>query len=86
MQSKSINWSSTDLGSLATQFEKAVGYANKTNETPKRRKTGSGYLYKLVNGGIPRLGSLELEPDGTNVKAEPLPPVNTNKQDVKGAR
>ena len=86
LQSKSINWSSTDLGSLATQFEKAVGYANKTNETPKRRKTGSGYLYKLVNGGIPRLGSLELEPDGTNVKAEPLPPVNTNKQDVKGAR
>ena len=74
------------MSSLAKQFERAVGYAKKSTETPRRQKTGSGYLYKLINGEIPRLSSLTLEPDGTNVKAEPLPPVNTNKQEVKGAR
>ena len=86
LASKSIDWSNSSLSSLAKQFERAVGYAKKSTETPRRQKTGSGYLYKLVNGEIPRLSSLTLEPDGTNVKAEPLPPVNTNKQEVKGAR
>ena len=86
LASKKIDWGSSSLSSLAKQFERAVGYAKKSTETPRRQKTGSGYLYKLVNGEIPRLSSLTLEPDGTNVKAEPLPPVNTNKQEVKGAR
>ena len=86
LASKKIDWGSSSLSSLAKQFERAVGYAKKSTETPRRQKTGSGYLYKLINGEIPRLSSLTLEPDGTNVKAEPLPPVNTNKQEVKGAR
>ena len=86
LQSKSITWSSNDLNSLANEFARAVGYAKKSTETPRRRKTGSGYLYKLVNGQIPRLASLELEKDGTNVKAEPIPPVDTFNQEVKGPR
>ena len=81
-----IDWGSSSLSSLAKQFERAVGYAKKSSETPKRQKTGSGYLYKLVNGEIPRLASLTLEKDGTNVKAEPSPPVDTFNQEVKGAR
>ena len=81
-----IDWGSSSLSSLAKQFERAVGYAKKSSETPKRQKTGSGYLYKLVNGEIPRLASLTLEKDGTNVKAEPIPPVDTFNQEVKGAR
>ena len=86
LQSKSITWSSNDLNSLANEFARAVGYAKKSTETPRRRKTGSGYLYKLVNGQIPRLASLELEEDGKNVKAEPIPPVDTFNQEVKGPR
>ena len=92
MQSKNINWSSSSASSLANQFKSAVGYSDaidkKTGltQTQLRQKTGTGYFYKLINGQYPRLTSLTLEPDGTNVKAEPLPPVNTNKQEVKGAR
>ena len=92
MQSKNINWSSSSASSLANQFKSAVGYSDaidpKTGltQTQLRQKTGTGYFYKLINGQYTRLTSLTLEPDGTNVKAEPLPPVNTNKQEVKGAR
>ena len=92
LASKKIDWSSSSLSSLASQFRRAVGYSNAVDpktgltQTQLRQKTGTGYFYKLVNGEIPRLASLTLEPDGTNVKAEPLPPVNTNKQEVKGAR
>jgi len=81
-----IDWGSSSLVDLSKQFERAVGYAKKRSETPRRAKTGSGYLYKLVNGEIPRLSSLTLEKDGTNVKAEPIPPVDTFNQEVKGAR
>jgi len=92
LKSKSINWSSTSVNSLANQFKKAVGYSDAVDrktgltQTQLREKTGRGYYYNLINGQITRLSSLTLEPDGTNVKAEPLPPVNTNKQEVKGAR
>ena len=71
---------------FASDFSRAVGYANKRVETPKRKKTASGYLYKLINNEIPRLSSLTLEKDGTNVKAEPIPPVDTFNQEVKGSR
>ena len=92
MQSKNINWSSSSASSLANQFKSAVGYSDAIDpetgltQTQLRQKTGTGYFYKLINGQYTRLTSLTLEPDGTNVKAEPLPPVNTNKQEVKGAR
>jgi len=83
LKTKSISWDSSNISSLAKQFEKAVGYAAANTETPKRLKTGKGYLYKLVNGQITRLSALTLEDDGTNVKADPVETPDTFKQDVK---
>jgi putative chitinase len=86
MKSKSISWSSSNISALATEFQDAVGYADKRNETPKRLKTGRGYLYDITNQLIPRITSLTLEKDGTNVKADPVKTPDTFNTKVKGAR
>lgn len=86
LNSKSITWSGTNFNSLGNEFAKAVGYAAKNVETPKRVALGKGFAAQMANGKLTPLASLTLEPAGTNTKADPLPPVNANKQDVKGPR
>lgn len=86
LNSKSITWSGTNFNSLGNEFAKAVGYAAKNVETPKRVALGKGFAAQIVAGELTPLASLTTEPAGTNTKAEPIPPVDTFKQDVKGPR
>lgn len=83
---KNINWSSSSLDTLAAQFEASVGYADKRNQTPKRRKTAGEKLTSLLNGEITPLTSLTLEEDGKNIEADPVETPDTFKQEVKGPR
>ena len=85
-KNKTLNFSDIFLGPKKNFINKKESWDNFFLKINLNNNFTVDATNKLINGEIPRLASLTLEPDGTNVKAEPLPPVNTNKQEVKGAR
>jgi hypothetical protein len=62
LKSKKITWSSPDLALLGTQFQKAVGYASASTETPKRIALAKGFLSKIIAGELTPLSKLPANP------------------------